>query len=50
MLCWARAVGEFGATMMFANGFIGRTQTITAGGDGRDGVGSATPRSPSRSC
>jgi len=28
VLCWARAVGEFGATMMFAGNFIGRTQTM----------------------
>jgi len=28
VLCWARAVGEFGATMMFAGSFIGRTQTM----------------------
>jgi molybdate transport system permease protein len=28
VLCWARAVGEFGATMMFAGNFVGRTQTM----------------------
>lgn len=28
VLCWVRAVGEFGATMMFAGNFIGRTQTM----------------------
>lgn len=28
VLCWARAVGEFGATMMFAGNFMGRTQTM----------------------
>ncbi len=28
ILCWARAVGEFGATMMFAGNFSGRTQTM----------------------
>jgi len=28
VLCWARAVGEFGATMMFAGNFTGRTQTM----------------------
>jgi molybdate transport system permease protein len=28
VLCWARAVGEFGATMMFAGNFIGRTLTM----------------------
>ncbi|HEX5505581.1 MAG TPA: ABC transporter permease [Thermomicrobiales bacterium] len=28
VLCWARAIGEFGATLMFAGNFIGRTQTM----------------------
>jgi molybdate transport system permease protein len=28
ILCWARALGEFGATIMFAGQFIGRTQTM----------------------
>jgi len=28
VLCWARALGEFGATIMFAGNFPGRTQTI----------------------
>ena len=28
MLCWARALGEFGATIMFAGSFRGRTQTM----------------------
>lgn len=28
VLCWARAVGEFGATIMFAGSFPGRTQTM----------------------
>jgi molybdate transport system permease protein len=28
MLCWARALGEFGATVMFAGSFRGRTQTM----------------------
>ena len=28
VLCWARAVGEFGATIMFAGQFLGRTQTM----------------------
>ena len=28
MLAWARAVGEFGATIMFAGNFAGRTQTM----------------------
>lgn len=28
MLCWARAMGEFGATIIFAGNFPGRTQTM----------------------
>ncbi len=28
VLCWARALGEFGATIMFAGSLIGRTQTM----------------------
>ncbi len=28
ILCWARALGEFGATITFAGNFPGRTQTI----------------------
>jgi molybdate transport system permease protein len=28
ILCWARALGEFGATIMFAGQFVGRTQTM----------------------
>jgi len=28
VLCWARALGEFGATIMFAGSFPGRTQTV----------------------
>ena len=28
LLAWARAVGEFGATLMFAGNFVGRTQTV----------------------
>jgi|Deesub1362A_J573_1020465.scaffolds.fasta_scaffold00223_62 molybdate transport system permease protein len=28
VMCWARALGEFGATLMFAGNFIGRTQTM----------------------
>ena len=28
MLSWARALGEFGATIMFAGSFQGRTQTM----------------------
>jgi molybdate transport system permease protein len=29
VLAWARAVGEFGATIMFAGNFPGRTQTMS---------------------
>jgi molybdate transport system permease protein len=28
VLCWARALGEFGATITFAGSFPGRTQTM----------------------
>lgn len=28
IMCWARALGEFGATMIFAGNFPGRTQTM----------------------
>ena len=28
MLCWARALGEFGATITFAGNFPGTTQTL----------------------
>jgi molybdate transport system permease protein len=28
VMAWARAVGEFGATIMFAGNFLGRTQTM----------------------
>ena len=28
LLCWARALGEFGATIVFAGNFPGRTQTM----------------------
>jgi molybdate transport system permease protein len=28
VMCWARALGEFGATIMFAGSFLGRTQTM----------------------
>jgi len=28
VLCWARALGEFGATIIFAGNFPGRTQTL----------------------
>jgi len=27
-MCWARAIGEFGATLLFAGSFSGRTQTM----------------------
>jgi molybdate transport system permease protein len=27
-MAWARALGEFGATIMFAGSFAGRTQTV----------------------
>lgn len=29
MLCWAKAVSEFGATLLFAGNFQGRTQTLS---------------------
>jgi molybdate transport system permease protein len=28
VLCWARALGEFGATITFAGNYPGRTQTM----------------------
>jgi molybdate transport system permease protein len=28
LLAWARALGEFGATLMFAGSFVGKTQTV----------------------
>lgn len=28
LLCWARALGEFGATILFAGNLVGRTQTM----------------------
>jgi molybdate transport system permease protein len=28
VMAWARALGEFGATIMFAGSFAGRTQTV----------------------
>ena len=28
VLCWSRALGEFGATITFAGNFPGRTQTL----------------------
>jgi molybdate transport system permease protein len=31
VLCWARALGEFGATITFAGNFPGRTQTVPIG-------------------
>lgn len=31
VLCWARALGEFGATITFAGNFPGRTQTVPLG-------------------
>jgi molybdate transport system permease protein len=31
VLCWARALGEFGATITFAGNFPGRTQTAPLG-------------------
>ena len=27
-MCWARSLGEFGATLMFAGNLSGRTQTM----------------------
>jgi hypothetical protein len=37
VLCWARALSEFGATMMFAGNYPGRTQTLAPRhvGDGK---------------
>ena len=32
VLCWARALGEFGATITFAGNFPGTTQTMPTGG------------------
>src|SRR3989449_11703062 len=32
VLCWARALGEFGATITFAGNFPGRTQTMPLAG------------------
>ncbi|HEX6989628.1 MAG TPA: ABC transporter permease [Bacillota bacterium] len=29
VMCWARAIGEFGATILFAGSFPGRTQTMS---------------------
>lgn len=39
VLAWARALGEFGATIMFAGSFPGRTQTMPLAIYGRFGAG-----------
>ncbi|MGH2560507.1 MAG: ABC transporter permease [Thermomicrobiales bacterium] len=39
VLSWARAVGEFGATIMFAGNFAGRTQTMSLAIYGRYDAG-----------
>ena len=39
VLSWARAVGEFGATIMFAGNFAGRTQTMSLAIYGRYAAG-----------
>lgn len=39
VLAWARALGEFGATIMFAGSFAGRTQTMPLAIYGRFGAG-----------
>lgn len=39
VLSWARAVGEFGATIMFAGNFAGRTQTMSLAIYGRFDAG-----------
>lgn len=39
VLAWARALGEFGATVMFAGSFAGRTQTMPLAIYGRFGAG-----------
>ncbi len=39
MLAWARALGEFGATIMFAGSFPGVTQTMPLAIYGRFGAG-----------
>jgi molybdate transport system permease protein len=31
VLCWARAISEFGATMLFAGNLRGSTQTMSLG-------------------
>jgi molybdate transport system permease protein len=42
VLAWARAVGEFGATIMFAGNFAGRTQTMPLAIYGRYEAGDLT--------
>jgi molybdate transport system permease protein len=39
VLAWARALGEFGATIMFAGNFPGVTQTMPLAIYGRYGAG-----------
>ena len=53
VLCWARALGEFGATITFAGNFPGRTQTHAArrlpgAGDRPGGRDRAQPRAARR--
>jgi molybdate transport system permease protein len=42
VLAWARALGEFGATIMFAGSFPGVTQTMPLAIYGRFGAGDLT--------
>ena len=42
VLAWARALGEFGATIMFAGSFMGRTQTMPLAIYERFGAGDLT--------
>ena len=42
VLAWARALGEFGATIMFAGSFMGRTQTMPLAIYERFGTGDLT--------
>jgi len=42
VMCWARALGEFGATIMFAGSFAGRTQTMPLAIYERYGAGDLT--------
>jgi molybdate transport system permease protein len=42
VLAWARAVGEFGATILFAGNFPGRTQTVPLAIYGRYEAGDMT--------